>query len=707
MNTSRTQPKMLNKKPYMVLFVAFSLIAFALLWPYLKTPSRAIEMQSLQRLFIETVYEERKQTQNELKFIVSEYENASPSLSTLDSAKLSTFLNLVTAKISGSENTILFLDSDQNLIASNQNTFLAENLTKKIQLSHKKSYSTTELLILNKNRLYATAVFILGPSQGGDMIAILKPIDSVLQKLANLLALHLRYESNPAAYQKPTQYSFYMNDILFHLEAIHTSSTQIERWPLVLGLIGLMLLMLVAKRLKKIILRKKFSKQETENKIETLPNIEPTQTIDILTATLNRKSLTEEAQKTLEKEPHGQFVFIAIDLSHFKDINDTLGYETGNQVLICVANKLLNIPYHHPILVGRTGGDEFSLFTSIRDANDIGLLTKKIRKLMESPIKTHNMELEIRPHIGISKYREDDHRIEPLLQKARVAKDYAKKQQMASYHYKKTLDKASHMRLTLINQLRQAIDKEQLKLFFQPKISLKTGRVVGAETLVRWVHPKHGIISPNDFIPIAEETGHIRNITNWALSAALKQINAWANTKYEIPLSVNVSAIDLIDAGFVHDLEEKIAENLSPAHLVTLEITESSFLLHEKNIINRIHTIKELGFSIAIDDFGKGYSSLSQIRTLPVDELKIDKMFISQLSHDKKDREMLKAMVSLANALNIACTGEGVADKKGVHFLKEIGCDYIQSHYITKPLDRKSFELWLNRWYEKERDEKL
>ncbi|WP_243385924.1 EAL domain-containing protein [Bacillus kexueae] len=409
---------------------------------------------------------------------------------------------------------------------------------------------------------------------------------------------------------------------------------------------------------------------------------------DVVTGLPNRHHLIEHIQKVKEKviQENKGFSVMLLDLDRFKIINDTLGHDVGDQLLKEVSNRLVTC-LEEKTFISRFGGDEYVIVIESTDEDVVGKVAKKIITELSIPFQLNQNEVYITPSVGISMFPVDGYEIDSLIKKADIAMYSVKQKGRNDFSFfDSRLFEKHHRKMSLEHDLRKAIDYDELFLVYQPQIELSTGKIIGVEALVRWKHPNLGIISPNEFIPIAEETGQIGFIGEWILKTACAQLKEWEDLGLQdIQVSVNVSVHQFLNQRFVAMVEEVLNEtNVNPVCL-QLEITESFVQNLEESVI-MIEKLKELGLKIAIDDFGKGYSSLSVLKNLPVDHLKIDRSFINDIDTDGK--ELMKTIIQMGRGMNFTIVAEGVEEKTQADFLKDHECHIGQGYYFSKPLEQ-------------------
>ncbi len=413
---------------------------------------------------------------------------------------------------------------------------------------------------------------------------------------------------------------------------------------------------------------------------------------DELTGLPNRRKL----EQRLENEFHQsrrtgeKFALFFIDVNRFKNINDGLGHIIGDMFLVEMANRIRNVDYTSNSFY-RHNSDEFVMI--LNDVSRIEEMAKEIIGVFDDSFIVDAYEFYASISIGISVFPDHANTIEDLLKNADIAMYAAKSTRGNQYRlYRHNMDEANDKWLLLETKLHQALKKDILELHYQPKIDLKTDRVVGMEALLRWYDPELGQMPPDRFIPFAEECGLINDIGVWVLHKACAQVCAWNKTFHSnLSVAVNISPIHISTPGFVEMVRDVIAATKIDPHLLEIEITEMSMLDYTEDLINTIEQLRALGITIALDDFGTGYSSLNYLKKFPVDVLKIDRAFVRDILPEKTGIAMISAMISLAHALNLQVVAEGVEEEAELNVLREHGCDFVQGYYFSKPLSVKDF----------------
>jgi diguanylate cyclase (GGDEF)-like protein len=407
---------------------------------------------------------------------------------------------------------------------------------------------------------------------------------------------------------------------------------------------------------------------------------------DELTGLPNRSMLIARLREALESAVRdgAPVAVMLIDLDNFKAINDTLGHEFGDRVLTRLSPRLRDAAGPDSIFA-RLGGDEFAVVLAGTVA-EAGARAQDLLGALDRPLEVESLALHIAASIGIACYPQHGRTIDELLRHADVALYCAKASDGACEVYADAHDEYSLDQLALTAQLRRGIDRGELIVHYQPKVSLQPGRAPGVEALVRWNHPQLGVIGPDGFVPLAEQAGLIKLLTDRVLGVALSQASAWRREGIDVTISVNVSMRNLLD----HDLPATIADLLDrfdlPAKALRLEITESRIVADLGRAQTVLRELRAMGLSIALDDFGTGFSSLSQLRQLQVDEIKIDRSFVTHMETDRNDAALVRSIIDLGRNLGLDVTAEGVETAMVHRTLRELGCDFAQGYHLSRPV---------------------
>jgi len=417
---------------------------------------------------------------------------------------------------------------------------------------------------------------------------------------------------------------------------------------------------------------------------------------DSLTGLPNRVLLQDRVKQTINSRVQQEHpcVFVVIDLNRFKEVNDSFGHLIGDSVLKKTSINLVK-SLRATDTIARLGGDEFAIFLPNTTIDSAMLVIEKMTEKLSRPFECEGHSIMLGASIGLACFPEHGSSYEELLQKADIAMYVAKRGGVSHQIYQSTFEQDALHRLTLVSELKFAIENEQLFLTFQPKINIHTRELSGVEALVRWQHPEKGIISPDDFIASAERGGLISQLTQWVLRAGIKQAAKWYESGKSIPVAINLSPKNLVEEYLYQSIVDLLEEYQLPAHLLELEITESSVFsdpLTAKSVLESLH---DLGIQIAIDDFGTGYSSLVQLRKMPISILKIDRSFVLHMVTDSSDLAIVKATVYMAHMLGLKVVAEGVEDEKTLNELKTLNCDIVQGYIFAKPMPAGDLESWL------------
>jgi len=406
---------------------------------------------------------------------------------------------------------------------------------------------------------------------------------------------------------------------------------------------------------------------------------------DSLTGLPNRTLFHRDVTAALLGDPACAAVLL-MDLDRFKEINDTLGHHTGDRLLSEISARLCHMLEGHA-KVARLGGDEFAIFLHpVADVADAATISRLILAALERPFILGDVTLEIGASIGVAMYPTHADDSATLLQRADVAMYEAKSGHLGYAVYAAERDQSNPRRLSLAAELRAAIDGGDLEVEYQPKADLASGRITGAEALVRWVHPRYGSLPPDEFIPLAEHTGLIRPLTTLVLERSLRQCRSWCDLGLELNVAVNLSTRSLIDTDLTASIGRVLERTDVSPRLLTLEITESMMMADPVRALDTMHRLATMGVSLSIDDFGTGYSSLSYLKRLPVGEIKIDKSFIFGMTVEEDDATIVRSIIDLARNLRLRVVAEGVEDAPTLAALAALGCDTVQGFYLSRPM---------------------
>jgi diguanylate cyclase (GGDEF)-like protein len=417
---------------------------------------------------------------------------------------------------------------------------------------------------------------------------------------------------------------------------------------------------------------------------------------DSLTGLPTRLSALDEIEAAiLRAAPTEQPVTVMlVDLNNFSDIGSSLGQDISD-ALRCQAAERLRAGLDPRHLLGRIEGDQFVIVLDGRSIDQAIEIAEDLVRLLGGGLSVRDINVVVEARVGIASFPQHASDADQLLQRAAVARNDARNSDVRICVYQTGNDGRSLRQLALLGDLRKAARHDEFRLYLQPKVRLSDGRVCGAEALVRWQHPTFGFLTPDQFIPIAEKSGNISLITNWALATAIRECRLWLEEGLDLPISVNLSSRDLQDKNLPCYVLELLRNHDLPAGNLVLEITEEAVVLDFKHATLILECLRDLGIRIAVDDFGTGYSSLSLIKHLPVDELKIDRSFVTNLPGDTDDVAIVGAAINLAHNLGLQVTAEGVETQGGLEWLAENGCEQAQGFLISKPMPAEQFSAWV------------
>jgi diguanylate cyclase (GGDEF)-like protein len=411
---------------------------------------------------------------------------------------------------------------------------------------------------------------------------------------------------------------------------------------------------------------------------------------DDLTGLGNRRSLFEHGRQRLEtSDAADRLALILIDVDNFKEINDTFGHLAGDELLREIARRVTDRASEHDLLV-RLGGDEFAILRTLAPADDGRQVAAEILDRITEPFLIDGARLLVGASSGVAE-RDDDTRIVDLLRRADVAMYAAKDAHSRVVVYDPELDHINRLRLETIRDLDAALSQPQFVLHYQPKIEVASGATFRAEALVRWEHPTRGLLYPDAFLPVVEQSGLMNALTWVVLQAAVRQLKIWKDDGLDIAIAVNLSASDLLDDSLADRIEVLLNEHSLPASALELEITESVIMLDPERARTVLEALRRLGLRIAIDDYGTGYCALAYLRDLPVDELKLDRSFAARVTKEPRSAAIVRSTVELAHTLGLKVVAEGVEDRETLDAVESFGCDYAQGYYFSRPVPAAAF----------------
>ncbi|MBS4208571.1 EAL domain-containing protein [Bacillus sp. FJAT-50079] len=420
---------------------------------------------------------------------------------------------------------------------------------------------------------------------------------------------------------------------------------------------------------------------------------------DYLTKLPNRRAFEDRVDLEIQLANGDQrkFAVMFLDLDGFKFLNDSLGHDIGDLLIIEIANTLHDLFKKNIEMIARLGGDEFAILASnIDELAAIEHLAENILKRFKLPFNVKNFNLFITASIGISTYPESGTHTHSLMKNADLALYLAEKEGRNRFHlFSPTANIATYKVFSLRNEIRQALHNNQFIIYYQPIVHTESNQIVNAEALLRWNHPDWGIVSPREFIPLAEESGLIVPLGDWILKNVCKQVRLWHEQGYFIKASVNLSIIQFFKANFIENVKEILLESKLEAKWLELEITESTMLEQEDDVLEKIRQLREMGIQIALDDFGTGYSSLESLRKIKPDTLKLDRSFIKEVTTNKDSENIVTFMINLAKSLDISIVAEGVETSEQQQLLADLQCHRLQGYLFSKPVPEAEFKKLL------------
>jgi diguanylate cyclase (GGDEF)-like protein len=419
---------------------------------------------------------------------------------------------------------------------------------------------------------------------------------------------------------------------------------------------------------------------------------------DSLTGLPNRGSFYDQVGAAVAASAlSGERVAVMIvDLDRFKEVNDTLGHHSGDE-LLREAGKRLEGGLRTGDVLCRLGGDEFAvLLPQVESVEAATAVAGRLCESLEEPFVLHGLTVHLEASLGIALHPDHGTDVETLVQRADVAMYVAKSSTSSFEMYARRYDRHSASRLALLGELRRALDEDEFELHYQPKANLHTGRVDGVEALVRWNHPVRGLVPPDEFIPLAEQTGVIKPLTAWVLNEALGQCRAWRDSGLGLTVAVNLSVRNLLDAHLPESISELLRRHELPPSALELEITESTIVADQVRALDVLTRLNAMGVGLSVDDFGTGYSSLAYLKDLPVCELKIDRKFVNNMTEDGDDAFIVRSTIDLGRNLGLQVVAEGVETEAVWDQLAQLGCDVAQGYYLSRPLPAATLTEWLS-----------
>ncbi len=419
---------------------------------------------------------------------------------------------------------------------------------------------------------------------------------------------------------------------------------------------------------------------------------------DALTQLPNRLLLQDRLEQEIARSQprRGPFALLMMDLDRFKEINDTLGHQIGDDILRQVAGRLKAV-FRESDTIARLGGDEFAVLLPAAGAGRAKHVAEKIRLALKRSFNINHHSFVIGASVGIAMYPEHGDTADTLFRHADVAMYHAKRVNAGSAFYNVDNDPHSLQRLSLEKDLSDAIESSALELCYQPKLDLRARMLVGAEALVRWVHPQRGPVPADEIIELAENTGLINNLTYWVIDEVLRQAASWAAEGFYLPIGVNLSVWNVQDAKFSWEIENKLTRWKVLPDQLEFEITESAMIADTKSVDGTLERLSTIGIKLAVDDFGTGFSSLAYLKRLPVQTVKIDKSFVQNMHADESDRSIVRSTIEMAHNLGLNVVAEGVETEETLQLLCDLGCDVAQGYYVSRPLPPADLVAWASR----------
>ncbi len=406
---------------------------------------------------------------------------------------------------------------------------------------------------------------------------------------------------------------------------------------------------------------------------------------DSLTGLPNREALHDNVTAALSASREGEHVAVLIiDLDRFKEVNDSLGHDAGDELLRDIAGRLLEIAGEAP--VSRLGGDEFAIVLANTTPHQAVELGHALRRSIEAPGSIRGIPVSVDASVGIALAPDDGSDVGQLIRRADVAMYAAKQARAGVLRYDAAIDRTDASKLVLMTELRVAVERGELEVHYQPIVTAGAGMLKKVEALVRWRHPAKGMLLPGAFIPLAEHTRLIIDLNQFVLREALRQCAIWRRLGIDLGVTVNFTVLDLLERSFASDIEETLRAAGFPPSALTIEITEGAFVQEPDRVRRTLETLRALGVQVALDDFGTGYSSLSYLKDLPVDMLKIDRSFVSDLPASEASMAIVAAAIELSHRLGLSVVAEGVETDEQYDCLEELGCDLIQGFVVSPPV---------------------
>ncbi|MCB1908943.1 MAG: EAL domain-containing protein [Rhodocyclaceae bacterium] len=420
---------------------------------------------------------------------------------------------------------------------------------------------------------------------------------------------------------------------------------------------------------------------------------------DSLTGLPNRALFNDRLHQAIgvAKRLNHPVSVMLIDLNRFKEVNDTLGHHVGDMLLREVAVRLRGVLARASDTAARLGGDEFAVLLPTAGSSVAEDMAQRLRRALMQPVVIEDRQLDVEGSIGVATFPRHGQDPNVLMSHADAAMYFAKRKRLpcAVYEPSHEAEMDGSESLAMASELRRAVEHDELLLHYQPRLDLRSGEALHAEAMVRWQHPQRGFLSPSEFIPFAERTDCIHQVTRWVVENAFAQVSRWRKEGFPVKLSVNLSVRDLLASDLTNYLRQALREHSVSARWFTLEITESAIMDDPEHTLDTVKQLKSMGFALSLDDFGSGYSSLAMIKKLPVSEIKIDQSFVAKMDSDKGDLAIVRSVIDLAHNMNLEVVAEGVESEQALELLQELQCDHAQGYHIGMPQSASQFEQWI------------
>lgn len=428
---------------------------------------------------------------------------------------------------------------------------------------------------------------------------------------------------------------------------------------------------------------------------------------DRLTGFGNLLMFRKKMAEVIDGDNDQRLAFILVYFNRFYEINNTLGFETGdlllknvtaklNELVSCIDN---HIPLHGenqtPSHIASVGGVTYIFVVEIQDPREVQAIAESVLDKMRKPFSHQGLMLDVGVHIGSTIYPDLEKDVDVLLKQGEIAKETSQRNESRFALYSSSMDPYSERRLSLMGELRHAIATNQLMLFYQPQVDIQTNELIGVEALLRWTHPEHGFIAPDEFIPLAEQTGLIKLLTHWVVDTALEQLHQFRMQGIDLTMSINISAKNLLEADLYDYLVQGLDSKSIPHECLVLEITETAMMIDPDNALQVLTRLHDSSIQVSIDDFGTGYSSLAYLKQLPVDEIKIDRSFVMDMPNNRDDAMIVTTTLSMSHNMGMKVVAEGIENQETWDQLKKMGCDIAQGYFLTKPLPAEQLLKWL------------